>query len=381
MASHYQLSEEEKQRSLDLFKKHDGNLIKVIRELWNSPNEKGTTSRGRAIREFWIERGLKYRTKVKERKLTASPLPPQPIIKTTAHSDYTEKSDAKPFLSLEEQDFIKRHYTPDLTKKEVAKIIWPEESKRRKFFESQKFVLMSEFINNEFDQINLRDEVVSEKYSAPRALTTLIRKINKIVMKEFDAEKLSMQDKKCLEKLLTYLSAPRFIQVINSYITKEARDLFESEYIRSSWDKPDLTSDELNLYINVCMDYVNLREIEIQKQKLNQMFDETEGQNDLTMRLTEMLKTKAEEYNQCTNRIDKMLAKLNGERSKRIQNQHQRNASIISLVQLFQDEQERKLMIQMADMQKKVVYEEADKMEKMSEWKARVLGISKNDAI
>jgi len=381
MASHYQLSEEEKQRSLDLFKKHDGNLIKVIRELWNSPNEKGTTSRGRAIREFWIERGLKYRTKVKERKLTASPLPSQPIIKTTTHSDYTEKSDAKPFLSLEEQDFIKRHYTPDLTKKEVAKIIWPEESKRRKFFESQKFVLMSEFINNEFDQINLRDEVVSEKYSAPRALTTLIRKINKIVMKEFDAEKLSMQDKKCLEKLLTYLSAPRFIQVINSYITKEARDLFESEYIRSSWDKPDLTSDELNLYINVCMDYVNLREIEIQKQKLNQMFDETEGQNDLTMRLTEMLKTKAEEYNQCTNRIDKMLAKLNGERSKRIQNQHQRNASIISLVQLFQDEQERKLMIQMADMQKKVVYEEADKMEKMSEWKARVLGISKNDAI
>ena len=381
MASHYQLSEEEKQRSLDLFKKHDGNLIKVIRELWNSPDEKGTTSRGRAIREFWIEQGLKYRTKVKERKLKTSPLPPQPIIRTTAHSDYAEKSDAKPFLSLEEQEFIKRHYTPDLTKKEVAKIIWPEESKRRKFFESQKFVLMSEFINNEFDQINLRDEVVSEKYSTPRALTTLIKKINKIVMKEFDVEKLSMQDRKCLEKLLTYLSAPRFIQVINSYITKEARDLFESEYIRSSWDKPDLTTDELNLYINVCMDYVNLREIEIQKQKLNQMFDETEGQNDLTMRLTEMLKTKAEEYNQCTNRIDKMLAKLNGERSKRIQNQHQRNASIISLVQLFQDEQERKLMIQMADMQKKVVYEEADRLEQMSDWKARVLGISKNDAI
>ncbi len=381
MASHYRLSKEEKQKSLDLFKKHDGNLIKVIRELWNSPDEKGTTSRGRAIREFWIEQGLKYRTKVKEKKIKTSPLPPQPTIKTTTHSDYAEKSDAKPFLSLEEQEFIKRHYTPDLTKKEVAKIIWPEESKRRKFFESQKFVLMSEFINSEFDQINLRDEVVAEKYSPPRALTTLIRRINKIIMKEFDIEKISIQDRKCLERLLTYLSAPRFIQVINSYITKEARDLFESEYIRSSWDKPDLTSDELNLYINVCMDYVNLREIEIQKQKLNQMFDETEGQNDLTMRLTEMLKTKAEEYNQCTNRIDKMLAKLNGERSKRIQNQHQRNASIISLVQLFQDEQERKLMIQMADMQKKVVYEEADRLEQMSDWKARVLGISKNDAI
>ena len=52
-----------------------------------------------------------------------------------------------------------------------------------------------------------------------------------------------------------------------------------------------------------------------------------------------------------------------------------------TLDQLFQDEQERKLMIQMADMQKKVVYEEADRLEQMSDWKARVLGISKNDAI
>ena len=86
------------------------------------------------------------------------------------------------------------------------------------------------------------------------------------------------------------------------------------------------------------MDYVNLKEIEQHKQKLNLMFDDAEGQNELTMRLTEMLKTKAEEYNQCINRIDKMLAKLNGERAKRVANQQQRNASIISLVQLFQDE-------------------------------------------
>ena len=122
-------------------------------------------------------------------------------------------------------------------------------------------------------------------------------------------------------------------------------------------------------------------EIEQQKQKLNLMFDDTEGQNDLTMRLTEMLKTKAEEYNQCINRIDKMLAKLNGERAKRVANQQQRNASIISLVQLFQDEEERKLMIRMAEMQKKLVRREADEIEKMPDWKARVLGISREDAM
>ena len=194
-------------------------------------------------------------------------------------------------------------------------------------------------------------------------------------------KEIEKNPEKCIEKLITFLNAPRFLQVINSYITKQSRELFESEYVRSTWDKPDLTSDELNLYVNVCMDYVNLKEIEQHKQKLNLMFDDTEGQNELTMRLTEMLKTKAEEYNQCINRVDKMLAKLNGERAKRVANQEQRNASVISLVQLFQDEEERKLMIKMAEMQKKVIKKEADGIEKMSDWKARVMGISKEDAI
>ena len=35
----------------------------------------------------------------------------------------------------------------------------------------------------------------------------------------------------------------------------------------------------------------------------------------------------------------------------------------------------------MAEMQKKVIKKEADGIEKMSDWKARVMGISQEDAI
>ena len=38
-------------------------------------------------------------------------------------------------------------------------------------------------------------------------------------------------------------------------------------------------------------------------------------------------------------------------------------------------------MVKMAEMQKEAISEEANKLESMNEWKARVLGISKNDAI
>ena len=192
---------------------------------------------------------------------------------------------------------------------------------------------------------------------------------------------MSLQHRKCLEKLLVYLSSPRFIGNYDSYTSSADKDLFEAEFVRSIWDKPDLTTDEINLYINVCMDYINLRQIDMKKNKVNEMFNDTQDQKDLTIRLTEILKTISEEYNQCASRIDKSIQKLNGERAKRIDQHQQKNASILNLVELFQDEAERKMMIQIAEMQKQAVKEEADKLETMSSWKARILGISKEDAI
>jgi phage gpG-like protein len=111
------------------------------------------------------------------------------------------------------------------------------------------------------------------------------------------------------------------------------------------------------------------------------MFDDAEEQQDLTVRLAEILKTKSEEYNQCEKRMESLIQKLQGDRSKRIASKQRQNASILALVQLFQEEEERSLMVKMAEMQKKLARKEADKLESMPDWKARVLGISKGDVI
>jgi hypothetical protein len=159
------------------------------------------------------------------------------------------------------------------------------------------------------------------------------------------------------------------------------RDLFEAEFVRSVWDKPDLTSDELNLYINVCMDYIHLKNISKAIDKLNRMFEECEDQRDMTVRLAELLKTKSEEYNQCEKRQETLIARLNGDRKERVKNRHKDNASILSLVRVFQNESDRKRMVEMAEKQKLLIRDEADDLERMDIWKARVLGISKDEAI
>ena len=109
------------------------------------------------------------------------------------------------------------------------------------------------------------------------------------------------------------------------------------------------------------------------------MFEQCEDQQDMTVRLAELLKTKSEEYNQCEKRMESLITRLNGDRAKRVQNKQSHNASILNLVQMFQEEEEREVMIKIAEMQKAMVMEEAGNLESMPDWKARVLGLRKND--
>ena len=76
-----------------------------------------------------------------------------------------------------------------------------------------------------------------------------------------------------------------------------------------------------------------------------------------------------------------MIKKLQGDRRERIGAKQKENASILSIVQMFQDEEERVNMIKIAEMQKSLVMAEGKNMESMAEWKARILGISLDDAV
>ena len=64
-----------------------------------------------------------------------------------------------------------------------------------------------------------------------------------------------------------------------------------------------------------------------------------------------------------------------------MKNKTKDNASILSIVQLFQEKEERDNMVRIAEMQKQTVKKEAERLEGMTEWKARILGISQDDVI
>ena len=155
--NNYFLTKEEKGQALQLFKELDGDLNEATKKLFEDPNEKGSTIRGRALRKFWVEKGFEYRTKVK-------------------------KKSSKYFLQDSEKDFVHRHYCAEMTKREIAQLLWTEETNNRGFYESAKFIALSDFVNREFPNvINLRDEIAGDRYAPPKIMTTVIKKVNKVV--------------------------------------------------------------------------------------------------------------------------------------------------------------------------------------------------------
>lgn len=329
-------------------------LIELTRKVFKNPKLDGRTKQGKLVREYLVHCGYKYNT--------------------------TRAKKAKDVSLTEEQkEFIITSSREDMNAYQIACLIWPD--RQLTPLSKETLVITDHIKNTNVSLLKQEDTALGDQYEPPQTIFATVKLINSYTGSSIKHDGLTLKHKKCVEQVVKFLSTPRFSQVINGYTDIKDRQLFEAEFIRTTWDKPDLTADEINLYINVCIDYINLKNISIAMEKLNRMFHEAEDQRDMTVRLAELLKTKSDEYNQCEKRMESLINRLNGDRARRIQGRQEENASILSLVELFQDEKEREIMLRMAEMQKQAVEEEATNLESMPEWKARVLGISKGDAI
>jgi hypothetical protein len=347
------LTKEQEDFILNNYKvKKDLNIL--TQECFKDPSLDGRSIQGKLIRAFLVKNKLDY--------------------KTTKHIkvDSIEFTDAQ-------KHFIIQSAEQGMSSFAIAELLFTDKEVKKLGAEQRAVLEHIRSVNENF--VPSQESGLLTSYSPPKTYPRLIKKIFDSTGFELHEFKLARHHKNCLDRLAINLCNSRFIKIMNNYTSKDDRNLFEEEFTRLTWDKPDLTADELNLYMNVCKEIINLEVISKHLNKLNDLFDSAEEQNDMSVKLAEIIKAKSGEYHQCENRIEALTKKLQGDRSERMKNKQRDNASILSLVQMFQEEDERKNMIHIAEMQKKLVSDEADRLEGMAAFKARVLGISKEDVI
>ena len=314
----------------------------------------GRSIQGKVVRAFLVKNKLDY--------------------KTTKHT----KVDSVEFTEAQKH-FIIQSAEQGMSSFAIAELLFTDREVKKLGAEQRAVLEHIRSVNEDF--VPSQESGLLTNYSPPKTYPRLIKKVFDSTGFQLDELKMSRGQRNCLDKMAINLSNSRFVKIMNNYTSKEDRNLFEEEFTRLTWDKPDLTADEINLYMNVCKEIINLEVISKHLNKLNDLFDSAEEQNDMSVKLAEIIKAKSGEYHQCEGRIETLTKKLQGDRSERMKNKQRENASVLSLVQMFQDEEERKNMVRIAEMQKQLVKQEAERLEGMSAFKARVLGISQEDVI
>lgn len=349
-----QLTEEQKQKIEEEFAKNP-DLKHITQIVFDDDSLDGRSKEGRCVRAFLINKSLDFTTT---------------LVPKAEEVDLT--SEQKKFL-------MGNNVEKGMNALEVTRLAFKDRGIQPL---SQQHRTVMDYLRRYRPEIVDDNEMLtSDKWSPPKSLSRSIKKVNEWAGQNFDEVNIQTKQRRMCEKLLFYLKSPRFVHFINQYSTIADRDLFESEFVRTVWDKPDLTNDELNLYITVCTNYVRQKHIQQRIDKLNTMLNDTDNERDLTMRLTELIKATSEELNQCEKRIESLTKDLNGSRQARLKAKGEQNGSIAALVEAFQEKEERERMILMAEMQNKLIEDEANRLESMDEYKARILGISKKEIL
>jgi hypothetical protein len=348
------LTDAQKQKVREAFAKSP-DLNEIVRYVFDNPELDGRSKEGREIRNYMVGAGMKFNTSRRAKK--------EELV-------FTE----------EQKQLILDQAELGLSSLAIASLIFPKKEVKPLSLEQRAVHAIIKDINPDYNPSEDVDANIST-YVAPKSFGRALKKVNDATGQAFEEEKINRQHRVCIEKLMVNLNNSRFVKIMNNYTVKGDRELFEQEFIRLTWDKPDLTSDEINLYMNVCKEIINLEVISKHLNKLNDVFDVANDQDDMSVRLSEIIKAKSSEYHQCETRIENLTKKLQGDRASRMQSKQKENASILALVQFFQDEEERANMVKIAEMQKQLVADEANRLEGMDAWKARILGISKDHVI
>ncbi len=205
------------------------------------------------------------------------------------------------------------------------------------------------------------------EYRAPQNDETIIRKINKsVVNTDWAKHSLDSFKKRCVKSLKGYMGIQLFVLQVNSYRSSIERQVFEGEFIKLCYDKPDMIPDDVNACMMLAGEYV--RQIQIRDMinlfdtKMKAAFD-GDDKSGLTQSFAENLKAKTAELEKCQKNIKDLQVRLNDSRNKRKEAEAKYNDSIARYVNAACSESQRRaLLVKKKAYEQNVLQPEIDRL-------------------
>ena len=294
-------------------------------------------------------------------------------------------------LTPEQITFIEANYKV-MKVAEMTNLLFNKENKKKLTPLNKEYRVVYSHVQSLDATFIPKDEQMDsdEEYKPPVSIARLVPRVNKYVLKDMeggkkflDAENLKPLEAKNLGALLSHMNVYRFIYQASQFKKTVDREVYESSYIRFLWDKPDALPEEVDSYIDLCAETVNIAQIDRTIQQLDfQLEAMLEGDNDskrLSMTFVETLNSMREKSNAAKTRKEKLMNSLVGARAKRMENKVQQNASILNLVEAWKNEEKRKELLELAEMEKLADELEVDKLSSLDAVVGLIAGITKGE--
>ena len=355
------LTEEQQLKLLQEWNSRPSNppgLSELVKLAFDREDLDGRSKEGKAVKQFLASRQIKPRK--------------------------SHEYEAKGLIELndEQKEYISNNCST-MTGLEMAQVLFEDNSLTNLCQETRSVLDYMRNIPSNVKFNSAEDEdIPTEDYKPPRSEERTIVKINKYVLDGIDKNKLTYKHKKEINSLIGYMNTHRFIHQMNIYDNEGDRELFESSFVRYTYDKGDLSQEEVDQYIVLCTEVVissNIQRTITVLQHQIELSMQEDGK--IPMALVEASSTARKEYNDCVNRQQKLNNDLKVKRSDKLSKQVKETASIINLVQMWKEEESRARLIQMGEMRKKVIEKEIDRLSSMDEVKSRILGISTEEIL
>jgi len=355
------LTDEQQLKLLNAWNSRPSNppsLAELVKIAFDREDLDGRSKEGKAVKQFLASRQIKPRK--------------------------SHEYEAKGLIDLqdEQKEYISNN-CHTMTGLEMAKVLFKNDSLTNLSRETRSVL---EYMKNIPSNIKFNnsetDNIPTEEYRPPRSEERAIAKINKYILDGIDKTKINHKTKRDIMSLISYMNTFRFCHQINLYDDERDRELFESSFVRYTYDKNDLTQEEVDQYIVLATEVVISSNIQQTINTLQNQIDlAIQEDGKIPMTLVEASNTARKEYNDCVNRQQKLLNDLKVKRSERLSKQVKETASIINLVQMWKEEESRQKLIKMAEMRKQVIEKEIDRLSSMEEVKCKILGISKDEIL
>lgn len=282
-------------------------------------------------------------------------------------------------LSDDEKEFIKNGISFGAEPLELSKVLFKDPIITK---EDRRHKALVDYSNDVIKRSpNVKNKYKYEKYTPPENEQECARKVNKYIRNCYDVDNLSRIDKKNLYNLIGHLSTIRLVQTIDKFETDDDKILFESQFIRFTYDKPNLTQEEIDQYIVLCSEVVFAQGLlvkynEIEKER-KRIFEET---NSIDTDLVDAAARIQAQYNDSSKRQKAWINELTTSRAKKIERKLDETSSLLSLVQLMKDKETRDQIIEVGNERNKMIDEEMDKIASADDIIIRMHGMSKNRA-